>query len=126
MSMQELIDAMGEKWRRERSESQMTLGEMIEHLSDLPDGAKISTIGEPHSYRGYYSDLAFEGGSGEMSAKDALAMCNEALGKEFTGYKGGEFLMEEDTPVWVASRGGCGMKIVSIGPDGKLELKDDE
>lgn len=44
----------------ERSETQMTLGGMISALEAMPDNTKVTGLDSPHSYRGYYSDLAFE------------------------------------------------------------------
>jgi hypothetical protein len=69
------------------------------------DHALVTELREPHSYRGYYSDLAFEGGTSQIEAHELLASCKSAMGKVFTGYKGGDFMMGELTPLWVASYG---------------------
>jgi hypothetical protein len=46
---------------------------------------------------------------------EALAMCREAMGQVFTGYKGGDYVMGALTPLWIANWGsGGGMKILSI------------
>jgi hypothetical protein len=34
-------------------------------------------------------------------------MLTEAIGKTYTGYKGGEYVMGKVTPVWVANYGNC-------------------
>lgn len=34
---------------------------------------------------------------------DVLALCESAVGKTFYGYKGGEYVMGRETPVWVAN-----------------------
>jgi hypothetical protein len=39
---------------------------------------------------------------------DFLATLNDAVGKRFTGYKGGEYIMDADTPLWVANNGETG------------------
>ena len=40
-----------------------------------------------------------------MSLLDFLKMLKSTVGKTMTGYKGGDFLMGETTPVWVANYG---------------------
>lgn len=39
------------------------------------------------------------------TAKDMLELCERCLGKSFTGYKGGDFIMGKSTPVWVSQYG---------------------
>lgn len=58
------------------------------------------------SWRGSYDELAlnFKSYRNEvepMTVRDFLKMLEETVGQTFTGYKGGEFEMDEDTPVWV-------------------------
>jgi len=91
----------------------MTLGELIKRLEQEKPG-KIVRYGfnEPHSYRGYYEDLAFEP-CGPIRVSEMLRLAKEALGKEFTGYKGGEFKMGEHTDVWLAEHGKLGE---TLGP----------
>lgn len=50
--MQAMMDGMSARWQQERSESQMTLGKLIERLESLPPVTLIG-LGKPHSYRGY-------------------------------------------------------------------------
>lgn len=58
------------------------------------------------SYRGYYDQLAIDVGEDSyMTVKDLLELLEKAIGKTFTGYKGGSYTMSEDTPVWLASYG---------------------
>jgi hypothetical protein len=102
---------------------QMTLGEFIEALKKLDRGAYICfdfaglRVGEIHSYRGYYSHLATDPTRGPFLDRvgaviDAYKAC---LGKTFMGYKGGDFKMDEDTPLWVATYGDSGgSRIVGI------------
>jgi len=116
---------MSAEWQRERAASQMTLGKLIERLEALPPETMID-LAEPHSYRGYYQDLAFECAIEKVTAKDALAICRKAMGEVFQGYKGGDFQMGRNTPVWRASYGCRGQKIMGIRDDGTLELADDE
>jgi hypothetical protein len=124
MNLQAMMDGMSAQWQKERAESQMTLGKLIERLESLPPETMLD-LAEPHSYRGYYSDLAFEKGD-EITAAAALTMCRAAMGEVFQGYKGGDFQMGRNTPVWRASYGCCGQKIMGVRDDGTLELADDE
>lgn len=121
-TVQALIDGMSAQWMRERSESQMTLGKLIKRLEELPPETPVG-IGNPHSYRGYYSDLAFD--PAISTAAEALARCRAAMGEVFQGYKGGDFQMGSLTPVWIAHYGDCGKKIVAVADDGTLELRED-
>lgn len=94
----------------------MTLGELIKALERK--GAEESVrIGFVHfkpdltirSYRGDYSQLAigYKDG-GDCKVGELVAVLKEAVGKEFTGYKGGEYTMDEDTPVYIANSGESG------------------
>lgn len=125
--MQALINGMSAQWQKERSESQMTLGKLIDHLSSLEPETLVHKFHEPHSYRGYYSDLAFELVDGQQfTAAEALAIVRPCMGEIFEGYKGGDFQMGRSTPIWYASYGCCGQKIMGLKADGTLQLKEDE
>ena len=91
----------------------MTLGELIKFL-EAHDPERIVPIGfaEPHSYRGYYEDLAFEPAR-DVTVGSMLACARDALGKTFEGYKGGDFKMGEYADVWLANYGHTGE---GIGP----------
>ena len=113
--MQELINELNRGWRAERSLSQMTLGVLISELEKLPQEKEIENICSPHSYRGYYSDLALEKQSGTRTVASLVEQLKtECLGQTFTGYKGGDFYMDENTPMWIAEYGSSGQKIMSI------------
>jgi hypothetical protein len=103
--MQALVDGMSAQWQRERAATQMTLGALIVALDAMPPGAEIDGIQDPHSYRGYYADLAFEPKAGRVLVSEALAMCREAMGQVFTGYKGGDYVMGALTPLWISNYG---------------------
>lgn len=89
----------------------MTLGELIEFLAKR-DHAHVPPVGfeHPHSYRGIYSELAFEPARG-ISIGDMLASAKSALGKTFTGYKGGSFTMGEHSDCYLANYGCSGEAI---------------
>lgn len=124
--LQALVNGMNQQWQRERAGSQMTLGKMINRLAELPPDLMIDGFGDAHSYRGYYCDLAFEPRPEKIAAKDALALCRAAMGEVFGGYKGGDYVMGRDMPVWIANYGCCGDKIMAIRDDGTLERASDD
>lgn len=126
MDIQSYIDGFFAAQRMERTKTQMTLGKMINFLSSADPDLLIPSLENPHSYRGYYEDLAFEPSDGFRKASDLLADCLSALGKTFEGWKGGDFLMKEDTPVWIAVEGCCGKKILKFNSDGTIETAEDD
>lgn len=84
------------------------------------------------SYRGYYDHLAMGWETWEdirkrdpycdgMTVTDIVENLKSAVGKSFVGYKGGEFTMSDDTPVWVDNHGeATGTGIVGVRSDGWL------
>ena len=120
--LQQMIDNMAKTARKKRSVEQMTLGQLIEQLEKMnPDSGVICSTDTSmvfttfDSYRGYYDDLALgyitkdyheEGKNDEIhTVKDFLAEAKSCLGKTFYGWKGGEFIMGANTPLWVAHSG---------------------
>lgn len=127
MDMQKLVDMIGAQAQNERSSIQMTLGELITSLEMMSPNLKIKGLAaECDSYRGYYCDLAFE--PGESTAGDLLKVAKDALNKEFTGYKGGEYVMRKNTPVWCSSYGcSSGLAVMGIeSKDGKMHFTLEE
>ena len=96
---------------------QLTLGGLIEKLRWVADKTKRVSfdVGNLHpagldSWRGSYAELALaykETGT-RPTVGELLTECQAAIGETFTGYKGGEFLMSETTPIWVANYGNSG------------------
>lgn len=109
---------------------QLTLGEIILKLepivnaqkSRIEDGKEEATVQYDFEYlyptyidswRGIYAELALNfvdhsGNDKEKTVTEFYNMLKEAVGKTFTGYKGGEFTMSRQTPVWVANYGNSG------------------
>ncbi|MCP5078971.1 MAG: hypothetical protein GY951_13060 [Psychromonas sp.] len=81
------------------------LKDVIEFL-EKQDPKKVVRygFGEPDSYRGYYSDVAFKPAE-NVSFGEMLVHAKSALGATFTGYKGGEYTMHTHTDCWIAERG---------------------
>jgi len=123
--LQAMVNGMAANWQAERADTQMTLGELIDRLEEMDPTVMIKGFGEPHSYRGYYVDLAFETMPDPIRVIDALLMCRDAMGREFEGYKGGDFVMGCNTPLWIAAYGCCGTRIMAISDDGTMTLEDE-
>ncbi len=83
----------------------MTLGKLISILKVMdPNEVMPNGFNNPHSYRGYYEQLAFEPAM-NVKVRDMLKDAEDSLGKTFTGYKGGQFKMESYTDIWIANYG---------------------
>jgi hypothetical protein len=83
----------------------MTLGELILALDKIDPQTRVPRgFHKPHSYRGYYEQLAFEPAE-NISIGEMLAAARSALGKTFTGYKGGDYLMHEYVDCWISKYG---------------------
>lgn len=99
-----------------------------------------------HSYRGYYDHLAvgYESShernvrfqrSGLIGERQAAPSCRvpeflkalkNAIGGTYTGWKGGEYTMDEETPIWVADSGdatGTGITGIQLESDYLVILK---
>ena len=126
MNTQALIDGMKAQWQRERAATQLTLGALIAALEKMPADAQVANLRDPDSYRGYYSDLYFARHDGTRPAAELLAECKAAMGQVFSGYKGGDYVMGALTPLWVASYGCCGQKLMAVHAGGELETAEDE
>lgn len=91
----------------------MVLRDLIDELKARPaDRAVPVGFGNPHSYRGYYEDLAFEPVN-ETTVGAMLAAAEGAMGQTYQGYKGGYYTMRECTDCWLAEEGSTGE---GIGP----------
>jgi hypothetical protein len=112
------IEAMFNTWaetsRLIRSQTQLTLGEAIKTLEGMTkhNGVVSPGLGRPDSYRGYYSDLALQRTDKSTPASELLKILKGCLGRKFYGYKGGEYIMSEEVPLWLSDRGiASGIKI---------------
>jgi len=92
----------------------MYLKELIAVL-EAEDPARVIPLGfcEPHSYRGYYEQLAFEPAE-NIAVGEMLAAAKSALGATYQGYKGGDFTMTDYTDCWLSVYGTASGE--SIGP----------
>lgn len=93
----------------------MTLIELIDFLSKLPYDMKMSFgLANPHSYRGFYNELAFEPAD-PMTVGEILDVLRSAIGETYSGYKGGQYTMTYETPIWMAHWGVTGQRILGLG-----------
>lgn len=122
MDIQKLIDTISFVSNEERSKYHLTLGQLIVNLKNANphsfvefDNEEIFPPNSLESYRGYYSDLAFSCVQYEhITVEELISLCENALNETFEGYKGGDFLMTEKTPLWV-SQYGCVSSIAVMG-----------
>lgn len=112
--LQDLVDGMNARMQRGRAERQLTLGELIAQLAALPGDGIVRGLGELMSYRGYYCDLAFEPSDADEPVAVLLERCRAAMGRIYQGYKGGDFLMGETTPLWIAPYGSSGERLTGL------------
>lgn len=138
MDFQKMIDNVVKAQRAEemKTSEQLTLGELIAKLEPIvekqkdkkkEDEAIVSFDFEYafptgfSSWRGSYAEIAIEFdfvgyGFGDYTPKDKkeptvsefLSLAKSVLGKTYTGWKGGDFVMGKTTPVWVANPGNSG------------------
>jgi len=82
------------------------LEDVIERLEQEANEDKIVPMGftDPHSYRGYYNDLGVEPAE-NVRVEEMLRDLKQALGTEYTAYKGGQFKMTKSSRVWIANYG---------------------
>lgn len=118
--LQAALDQLSAGWQARRAETQLTLGGLIQQLEALDPKRMIAGLGTPMSYRGYYDDLAFNPEEQPVTVALALKGARLCMGRIFEGYKGGEFLMGERTPVWSATHGMCGRRIMGLNGDGEV------
>jgi len=92
----------------------LDLESLITRLRAEPDHVVAVGFHNPHSYRGYYTDLAFEV-CGPTTIDHLLAVAEGALGVTFTGWKGGDYTMRDYTSVWlVREEGECGESLGAV------------
>lgn len=122
------MDTLSEISANERKQYLLKLGDLIAFLEEWPNkddpvwvkdvAGNVSGI-EPSfdSYRGYYEDLALNPGDSSVSVKNLLREARWCVGKTFHGYKGGNFTMNEYTPLWIADYGNTGPAALFIEAD---------
>lgn len=78
----------------------MTLSQFKEKIEAFPEGTIFKNgLSEPFSWRGSYDEVAFSIVESPMSKLDVLKNIERAYDGTFYGYKGGEYLYRDTTPV---------------------------
>lgn len=114
---------------------QLSLGKLIEELEKVEK--KDTRVGfdfgstypnDIDSWRGSYAELAFDyadvhpnfhGPDIIKNVSQIIQMLKDCIGKTFEGYKGGDFIMTVDTPLWVAHWGISGnTAVVGVRDEG--------
>jgi hypothetical protein len=86
----------------------LNLGDLIKRLSREDLSRRVPHgFTYPHSYRGYYDELAFVPAE-NVTIGSMLEAARSALGATFAGWKGGNYTMCEYTDVHLAKVGHCG------------------
>jgi len=83
----------------------MTLGKYINILETIPKEKIIPIgLGNPHSWRGSYDELSFELVP-NITVGEMLKQAKGAKNTTMIGWKGGEFLMTENTSINIDEEG---------------------
>ncbi len=100
---------------------QLDLDEIVARLSREPRARRVPVgFHGPHSYRGTYSEVAFCVTT-DVTVGEMLDAAHSAIGAVYEGWKGGEYRMEGDTPVWlVQDVGDCGETLGAVLLDALL------
>lgn len=87
----------------------MTLNDLIEALGALPDDAQVAGFNpEIDSYRGYYERNAVEPSAAVLNAHEVALTLRAQEGKPITGYKGGDYQVNELQGIYLANYGELG------------------
>jgi hypothetical protein len=132
MDIQALVDSMGASDRRTRANYHLTLGGLLARLREFKPEAVIAfdfngeSPSKADSYRGYYADLAISSSAKPTRADEFLAQMEAALDTTYTGYKGGDFVMDAVTPLWYGTYGTTSgsRAILSLTDEGILVTKE--
>ena len=134
---QKMMDAIAEQDMKRRSQYHLTLGALADiciHSYKLGRvlayaNGNLNPKLEVNSYRGYYCDLAIATTTDPdeiCRTKDFGELLKRTIDTPLTGYKGGNFLMGKDTPLWLSDYGEyTGLAIMDASEDyeGDLMLK---
>lgn len=100
--LDKVIAGMTEEWRKERSETQMTLGGLIDRLSELDPEMTMKGLCSPDSYRGYYSDLAFDV-SGDRKVRMSWTMHGNLSARPLRAIRAASFVWIPQPPFGLRS-----------------------
>lgn len=115
MDLQKVVDAMNNS-NKLNSAREYNLGIFIKELKELDQKKEIILEEGVYpeyldSWRGSYCELALRYGEDKITIKELLNKAKKVLNKTLTGYKGGDFIMDEKTPIHIANCSECGFRI---------------
>lgn len=93
---------------------QLNMGGLLKALESVDQALPVRIDGYPDrtplpvvdSYRGYYEDIAIPYDSGEpVTVATFAAALRATIGETFHGYKGGDYVCDKRTAVWLANYG---------------------
>ena len=119
MDFQTIISNEVDRQRQEelKISPQLLLGELILKLEAVNTPCKDGSEKEVRfdfgyfrptnldSWRGIYAELAlgYSETEKDITVNELIKILKEAIGKTYTGYKGGDFVMGKNTPIWVSN-----------------------
>jgi hypothetical protein len=95
---------------------EITLGQMITRMKKLDRDSFVPFyFTNPHSNRGWYERLGLEVITSQYAecvyVSDVIKFLEGQIGEMHTGWKGGDYVMSEDTIVCISSPGNTGAEI---------------
>ena len=118
LDIQDFIEIQKKQWAKEsRDKGAMSSEEIILKLKEFKDSNKLIIIEmnneiftsdfNADSWRGSYNLPAIEYSLGNKGCKidDAIVNLNEIDGMYVTGYKGGDYILSKEDPLFIASYG---------------------
>lgn len=90
----------------------MNLGNLITTLEGIEPGRTVrfqdgTYPSELRSWRGDYGELSIDRGTEPTTVAALMGKARAAIGQTFEGYKGGQYVMSEHSPVWADPWGEC-------------------
>jgi len=121
--------------RYPQSDRHKTLNDLVNALLQVNPDSPLTFryFGTPSlrfvSYRGYYQDLAVTSGETDVvTVNEFIFALHKAVGKTYVGWKGGDFVADFDSPIWVvydASNVGEFVTEVTVESDGSIIIESE-
>jgi len=105
-----------------KTPNQIRVKDLLKFFKDKPDlyvGIDKTILGltsNLHSYRGYYEDIALEYMPYQrpIHVSNIVWQLEYQIGEFFPGYKGGEYKLTKNSPVWISDYRSIGMAVTGI------------
>lgn len=111
--IEEALEQFHKDFYKKTSESFLTIGELVDLLIELDQSLEVvGVMAEGDSYRGSYDFFYLEKHEYSERNPDPATvgdlvnyLQDDVLGQVFTGYKGGDYTMHVDTPIFLSTYG---------------------